>query len=61
MPPKQAPVAKSLTKQQCLQNAKKRLNGNNMSCGTDPDPSNAFCYQKNYSDYRKQSNFCHKL
>lgn len=59
--PRQAPSAKSYSKQQCLKDAKGRLRYNNMGCGTDPDPSNAFCYHKNYAEYQQQASYCGNL
>lgn len=59
--PKSNTVVKSYTQKQCMSDAKTRLKWNNMGCGTDPDPANAFCYQTNHSAYQQQTKYCGKL
>lgn len=60
MPPKKQPELKAWTKERCEAGAKANLKFKNMSCGTDPDPGNSFCYRKNMADYNSAINKCPK-
>jgi hypothetical protein len=51
-------VIKQYTKQNCQQSARTQLTRNNLSCGTNPNPSNAHCLQKANTIYQKQMDKC---
>ena len=57
-PPKQQPVLKPYTRQDCINGAQAHLRHENLKCGTDPDPSNAYCYRKNLNDFRSNVKRC---
>lgn len=51
-------VVKNYTEKDCYNNAVQRKKTADMGCGTDPDPSNAYCYRNNMNTYAKDTKHC---
>lgn len=52
------PVVKNYTKKMCTDNAASRKHTADMGCGTDPDPSNAYCYRNNANTHANDVKNC---
>jgi hypothetical protein len=49
------------TKKDCIAGADNNYTLNKMSCGTNPNPVNAYCYRKAYGQYTKEVDHCKKF